>query len=87
MKVHVNFYGFLQAAAGTMKVILDLEAPANLVALWQQLAVRYPQLDGKDPAAILAVSLNGRRLGPEQWDDIYLRDGDQVDIFSIMSGG
>lgn len=87
MRVHVNFYGYLQAAVGTTKLTLELEAPANLVALWRRLTARYPQLAGKNPAALLAVSLNGRRLVPEQWEEIYLGEGDQVDIFSLMSGG
>lgn len=87
MQVQINFYGFLQAAVGATKTTLDLESPANLATLWQYLTSQYSQLAGKDPATILAVSLNGRRLSPEQWPDTPLGDGDQVDIFSLMSGG
>lgn len=87
MQVHINFYGFLQAAVGATKTTMDLEAPANLATLWQYLIAKYPQLAGKDPATILAISLNGRRLAPVQWPHTSLDDNDQVDIFSLMSGG
>ena len=79
IKVQVLFFGATAEAAGAREIELDLPAPAASAEAFQRIVDRYPRLAGHK----LLYAVNQEYATGEE----ALRDGDELAVFTAVSGG
>lgn len=79
MSVKVLFFGATADAAGTRSVELDLAAPRPAGEVFAEIVGRYPQLAGLS----LLFAVNREYAGA----DAQVSDGDELAVFTAVSGG
>jgi len=79
MKVQVLFFGATAEAVGEREIEIDLEAKANAAAAFEQIISVYPNL--QKHALLFAVN--------QEYSDVdkIIKDGDEIAIFTAVSGG
>ncbi len=70
-----------------MQMDIDLAEPASVGDLWQHLVSSFRQLQSEDLKAIAGISINNHYIGRNQWESVYLTNGDHVLLVSQMAGG
>lgn len=91
IKVRVKFFAFFRELFGARERELLLEDGLSLAGLLRHLAETRQQKDeifqdGRlNPQVV--IMLNGSVVNPEQLEDIFIKDGDQVAVFPMMGGG
>ena len=79
MKVHVLFFGATAEATGEREIEVDLKEPAKAAAAFDEIVERFPDL--KKHSLLFAVNQQ-YSSGNET-----IRNGDELAIFTAVSGG
>ena len=79
MKVQVLFFGATAEAVGKREIEIDLEAKANAAAAFEQVLSAHPNLQKHT----LLFAVNQEYSG----GDKIIKDGDEIAIFTAVSGG
>ena len=79
--VRVLFFGGARDAAGHDEIDVSLNSPANTESARSQILSRYPELQRFGNSLLLAV--NQEYAQPET----AIHDGDELAIFTAVSGG
>ena len=79
MKVQVLFFGATAEAVGEREIEIDLEAKANAAAAFEQIISVYPNLQKHT----LLFAINQEYANGEE----FINDGDELAIFTAVSGG
>ena len=87
MQIKLRLLGFFQMMLGTMYLDLDLPKGSTAQDLWQSLVNKYVQLQKEDMSRIAGMSLNGEYKSVQDWPDVVLHEGDEVDLLTQMGGG
>ena len=87
MLINLRLLGFFQMMLGTMYLKVELLPESTAYNLWQELVGRYVQLQKEDMSKIAGMSLNGEYKYVQDWPDVLLHDGDEVDLLTQMGGG
>ncbi len=91
IKVRVKFFAYFRELFGAKDRELLLEDGLSLAGLLRCLAETRKQKDeifqnGRlNPQVV--IMLNGSVVNPEQLEDIFIKEGDQVAVFPMMGGG
>ncbi len=79
MRIKVLFFGATADAAGTREIGLDLSDPKTAAIAVESIVARFPELAKHK----LLFAVNEDYVPPET----LLRDGDELAIFTAVSGG
>lgn len=79
MSLRILFFGATAAAAGTREISIELGENSNVAAMTDLVLNEYPLLASHK----LLFSLNQEYAGP----DTRITDGDELAIFTPVSGG
>ena len=63
---------------GEVRVLIPIQSPPNLTAVVKALG-HQPQL--------VVVELNGVIITPTEWDKQEVKDGDNIEIVTVVGGG
>ena len=63
---------------GEVRVLIPIQSPPNLTAVVKALG-HQPQL--------VVVELNGEIITPTEWDKQEVKDGDNIEIVTVVGGG
>jgi molybdopterin converting factor subunit 1 len=77
--VKILFFGATADAAGTREEVLELNTVSNVDDALKTLLDRHPRLSGHK----LLIAVNEEYISPET----VIKDGDELAIFTAVSGG
>ncbi|MEZ5346613.1 MAG: MoaD/ThiS family protein [Pyrinomonadaceae bacterium] len=83
MKVKVLFFGATAETVGKRETDLELEESVNAETALHQILSEFPELDKNHDAASLHFSVNQEYANGGE----TIRDGDELAIFTAVSGG
>lgn len=78
-RVKVKFFGLTSDAAGTNECTIEFAEFMTVIKVCETMKAQYPALAGLR----LLIAVNEEYSGP----DAVLKDGDEVAIFTAVSGG
>jgi molybdopterin converting factor subunit 1 len=81
VRVTVRLFARLREIAGAAELALDVEPPADIRAIWTELARRHPGL------APYASSISAARNMDYARMDTTVSDGDEIAFLPPVSGG
>ncbi len=79
MKVQVLFFGATAEAVGEREIKIDLETQTKVAAAFKQIVSAYPNLQKHS----LLFAVNQEYASGEE----FIKDGDELAIFTAVSGG
>ena len=83
MKVRVLFFGATAVEAGTSEAELKLEEGAGAEAVFSEIIDRYPELIASRDRRSLLFAVNQEYVKGDE----LLKNGDELAVFTAVSGG
>lgn len=81
MRVTVRLFARLRDLAGAGELVREIDAPATVETVWQQLVAEQPALRDYEKTLSVAVNADYSKMSAT------VRDGDEVAFLPPVSGG
>jgi molybdopterin converting factor subunit 1 len=81
MRVTIRLFARLRDLAGSGELVRELDAPATVNTVWQQLVAEQPALRDYEKTMSVAVNADYSKMSAP------VRDGDEVAFLPPVSGG